>query len=1264
MLRSNVHVTPSGLLARACSIQPGRRISLSHAGLLMFLVSLIASPALAVGAYDLAFSTYLGGSEWEHARDVAVDRQGNIYVVGGTASVDFPTTPGAYSRTLQTGGSQSFGPCDVFVAKFGADGELIWSTLIGGPGYDRAYGVEIDPDGLVCVAGRAGPGFPVKNAFQPDFDGVDNGSYGMQNAFVLKLMPDGSDLAWASYVGVSTLCRDVAVDSNGDVYAPGGRWNTAKTPPVEWFADAYQKEPPGGEEDCGVIKIRGDGSGVLWATWLGGSGKDVSAASIRVGRDGRVYIAGSTFSEDFPTTADAHDRVYNGQADFFVACVTPDGSDLVYGTYLGGAGDEWISTHNLAVDDAGNAYVAIPTSSSDYPVTRGTLQRRHAGGQTDWAVTKLSPTGALLVSTFLGGAGNENADGVYADVEGRVFITGETQSNDFPVTADAWQARQEGGTDAALVILSPRLDRVLYATYLGGSANDNGRSGFLGLDGSLYVTGASDGSGFPVQDAYQNVFAGGSGDWGNGDCILAKFTPPSTIAVDPSVTYQTISGWEATAWVAEPSDPAFPHYRDRLYAALLDDVGITRLRLEVRSGAENTHDNWSGYQDGTIDYQTWRSRRYATINDNADPSTIDWSGFHFTEMDGVIESVVNPLRNLAAARGESLYVNLNYVAFTAQITDGAYIHNSPEEYAEFVLATYLHMQQKYGWVPDAWEVLLEPDNVSQWNGTLLGRAIVATAARLEAAGFDPVFVAPSNTNMGNAVTYFDQMIAVPGVLPYLHEFSYHRYGGVSLQNLQAIASRAAQHGLTTSMLEWWTDGNTYRTLHEDLKIGNNSAWQQAAVSGYFDIDASNPMNPTFAVNAKTQLTRQYYRFVRPGAVRIEALSQDERFDPLAFINKDGGYVVVVKSDAAGEFSVGSLPAGTYGIKYATAGQSDVDLPDQAIRSGQAVLASIPAAGVLTVYARLPRVDDQPPSAPAGLTATEVSSDSITLSWQVATDNVAVAGYKLYRNGFQMAYAPSPLFTDRAVEPGTNYTYTVTAYDAAGNESSPSAPLTVTTPALDEGGDLIGYWKFDEGRGSAVFDSSDYGHDGFVVGATWEAGRAGNALDFDGRGDYVQIMEESSLDNLEALTMAAWIYPRVDSHWHVLDKGDGDKRLYAEGTSLTLDGRIRYTGAHAVSQSVGNTLSLNTWQHVAMTWSRATNTTRLYHNGLQVRYRLQDTGSGDVLEDTSHPFTVGARGALGEVTFFDGLIDEVVLYNRDLSPREIRDLYESVASALP
>jgi hypothetical protein len=481
----------------------------------------------------LVFSTYLGGSEWEHARDIFADSAGSIYVVGGTASSDFPTTPGAYDRTFNGGGKRigEAGPCDVFVTKFSPEGKLIWSTFLGGPNYDRGYAVEVDEEGFVYVAGRAGPGFPVTpGAFQTQYGGNGyNGFYGDQNGFVAKLSPDGTRLVWASYVGVGELCRDLAIDSDGDIYVPLG-WNTrsANSPRPEWFdtafAGAFQSKPKGGI-NCGVVKIRGDGEAVDWATWLGGSDKDTQEASIRVDAQERVYIALNTRSKDMPTTVGACAGEHQGEEDGYVALLKPDGSGLIFGTYVGGSGTEWlVNTHNLAIDRRGNAYVSVVTASPDFPTTDGAYSRlRH--GQNDIAVVKLSPSGKLLHSTFIGGSDRENPDGIYVDAGENVFLVGETSSPDFPVTPNAYQKTFAGGRDAIIVRVSSDFRRVLYATYMGGQAFDNGRAAFLDAGGSLYMTGAADGPGWPVKNAGQSVFAGGGGNWGNGDCIVAKFTP-------------------------------------------------------------------------------------------------------------------------------------------------------------------------------------------------------------------------------------------------------------------------------------------------------------------------------------------------------------------------------------------------------------------------------------------------------------------------------------------------------------------------------------------------------------------------------------------------------------------------------------------------------------------------------------------------------------------------------------------------------------------
>jgi hypothetical protein len=270
------------------------------------------------------------------------------------------------------------------------------------------------------------------------------------------------------------------------------------------------------------------------------------------------------------------------------------------------------------------------------------------------------------------------------------------------------------------------------------------------------------------------------------------------------------------------------------------------------------------------------------------------------------------------------------------------------------------MQTKYRFVPDAVEVSLEPNvfNTFDENPSKFGAVLVATGDRLKANGFTPDFIGPSNSNMANATQWFDKMIQVPGVLNYLTEFSYHRYGNQDVSRVQQIAKRAQQHGLGAAMLE--RIGADYNKLHEDLKIGNNVAWQQFTLAfpgtgdrggAYYMIDRSDPNNPRVNIGSRTKLLRQYFKFVQRGAVRIEATSSNGNFDPLGFINANRKYVVVVKASKGGSFSIGGLPADTYAIKYTTPSQYDVDLPDAVIGGGQSLTASIPDGGVITIYGK-------------------------------------------------------------------------------------------------------------------------------------------------------------------------------------------------------------------------------------------------------------------------------------------------------------------------
>ena len=244
-------------------------------------------------------------------------------------------------------------------------------------------------------------------------------------------------------------------------------------------------------------------------------------------------------------------------------------------------------------------------------------------------------------------------------------------------------------------------------------------------------------------------------------------------------------------------------------------------------------------------------------------------------------------------------------------------------------------------------------NTFDQDGAKLGAALVATGDRLKANGFNVDFIAPSGSGTPSSIRLFDAMIQVPRVLEYLTEFAYHRYSAAT--PVQRIAARAQQHNISTSMLEHI--GADYNELHEDLKVANNVAWQQFTLAypttdngaQYYNI--SNLSNPTVNIGSRAKFLRQYFKFIRAGAQRIEPTSGASNFNPVAFINTNGKYVVVVKASGGGSFSVGGLPAGAYGIKYTTSSDYDVDLADAVIGSGQSLTASIPDRGVITIYGK-------------------------------------------------------------------------------------------------------------------------------------------------------------------------------------------------------------------------------------------------------------------------------------------------------------------------
>jgi len=375
----------------------------------------------------LLYSTYLGGSYEDYGYAIAVDSLGNAYVTGSTGSADFPLV-NPYQSTLK--GSE-----DAFVAKINPSGSaLLFSTYLGGSGSDCANGIAVDAAGSAYVVGCTdSPDFPVLNAAQTSLGGDFD-------AFVTKLSPSGSALVYSTYLGGAGAdeAYAVALDSDRDAYVTGGA-TSPDFPTANALQPAYQ-----GSFDAFVTKLSPDGSTFLYSTYLGGYGIDIGAG-IAVDSSKSAYVTGYTNSGNFPTVNPLNGKFQGSNDEAFVSKLAPDGSSLLYSTYLGGSMEETASA--IAVDSTGNAYVAGTTYSNDFPAINA-LQPAFGGGQTDAFFSMLNPSGSLLlVSTFLGGSGSDYAAAIAVDPFGKVYVAGSTGSVDFPVSGGL-QPNYAGNSDA------------------------------------------------------------------------------------------------------------------------------------------------------------------------------------------------------------------------------------------------------------------------------------------------------------------------------------------------------------------------------------------------------------------------------------------------------------------------------------------------------------------------------------------------------------------------------------------------------------------------------------------------------------------------------------------------------------------------------------------------------------------------------------------------------------------------------------------------
>jgi len=445
----------------------------------------------------LVYSTYLGGSDNEFARGIAVDPSGSVYVTGASLSTDFPVTnplkasPGGFN--------------DTFVAKLNPTGSaLVYSSYLGGSRDDFGNSIAVDASGSAYVIGAThSTDFPTARPLQP-------ASKGFVDAFVAKLDPTGSALVYSTYLGGSRddFGRGIAVDPSGNAYITG------RTLSVDFPTANPLQSSNRGSFDIFMAKLNPMGSALVYSTYLGGSGFD-TGRSISVDADGNTYTTGYTSSVNFPT-ANPLQPNFGGSDDAFVVKLDSTGSRLVYSTYLGGSRSD--KGHGIAVDAGGNAYVTGQTRSTNFP-TANPLQSSN-GGFTDAFVTKLNSVGsALLYSTYLGGSRVDEGRGIAVDKDGSAYVVGRTFSSNFP-TVNPLQPFNKGSSDAFVAKLTPRGTALVYSTYLGGYGSEFPRSIAVDASHNAYIAGGTGSMNFPAMNPLQPIFGG------IGDVFITKIAWP------------------------------------------------------------------------------------------------------------------------------------------------------------------------------------------------------------------------------------------------------------------------------------------------------------------------------------------------------------------------------------------------------------------------------------------------------------------------------------------------------------------------------------------------------------------------------------------------------------------------------------------------------------------------------------------------------------------------------------------------------------------
>jgi hypothetical protein len=500
--------------------RPLRRIVAS-----LLLTAFVWSSGRSAHAATVSYSTYFGGANYEGAYAVAVDAFGNVFVAGGTQSTNrFPTTN---AFQMAYGGGYS----DAFLAKYDSQGRLLFSTYFGGTSYEYVNAIALDREGDLVLVGETHSVdlLTTEDAFQYDYAG--GSAFGSGDGFIAKFSPDGARLLYCSYFGGGGDERisGLAIDTNGNVCITG-QTDSQNLP----LKNPLQPGFGGGDSDGFIAKFDSTLTNLIFSTYLGGEDRDEDQ-KISIDPGGFVYVCGETLSTNFPVTAGAFQTNHIvvpqiGQNwDAFVSKLNPTGSALIYSTYMGDATSD--AAFAITADADGNAYVtgAITAGWDEGTFPLG-FQPTPGFGAVDAWVAKLKPDGANFEwFSYLGGSGMDVGYAIVLDTNKNIFVSGITDSHDFPVV-DAPQWNFGGGLqDAFAAKISADGRRLIYSTYLGGSDGEWGYDVAVDTIGNLIAVGQSASIDFPILNAAQTNNASIRTNDSPADGYIVKLTP----AVEP-----------------------------------------------------------------------------------------------------------------------------------------------------------------------------------------------------------------------------------------------------------------------------------------------------------------------------------------------------------------------------------------------------------------------------------------------------------------------------------------------------------------------------------------------------------------------------------------------------------------------------------------------------------------------------------------------------------------------------------------------------------